>query len=640
MKDRLEYLDLRLLPVGFAAVLALLAGSLLFPQIAVWLLIPALLALALLLVLATVATRRLLELAGRPTILAGLKQKIEGLDKELVHRRAELAASEGRLGLLMVHSADGLWDWEPATDHWYFSPRFRELLNYPDDTSFRREFQFWHAIHRDDQERVVAARKACLEGRAEVLDQDFRLLGKEGYRWVRCRGGVMRDETGHVQRFAGSLGDIGPQKQLEWELSIGQERQAATLQALSEGLWDWDLEGRRFHYSRRFQEMLGCLEEELPQDQDTYLQRVHPDDRTRVEMEWSRHFQEHLPYDSEHRLRLSSGDYRWFRTRGQALWAEDGRVLRFSAAVSDITRHRHALDSIRSLLAENQALLDNALVGIAQIRGHILFSCNHRFEEMFGYGYGEVADKSMDILFSSVAEAERVRNDAHVAMARGERFSIETELQRKNGSVLWCLLSGHAAVPERPEEGCIWVFADLSQQKRAMDALRHERDFSNALINHLPGLFCLLDEHRRIVRWNANFEVQTGFSAREILQLTWDQLFSDEERSSAEQLMQGGWHGGSASRQIPLKNKFGQLSPYLFTCVRVEVDNEENLALLGLDVTERELVAQRIRELNEDLEARVKARTKELEVANGELESFSYSVSHDLSTPLRGLCSV
>ena len=637
IKDRLEHLDLRVLPVGFAAVLALVVGTLLFPLSAFWLLLSAALGTALLLVVLVAANRRFIELVGSSVTLDGLRHRLECLDRDLAKRSAELAASEARLGLLMDQSADGLWEWEPGTDHWYFSPRFRELLGYQEDTSFRREFQLWRCIHTEDQERVLAARKACLEGRAEGLDQDFRLRCKEGYRWVRCRGGVERDAGGVVQRFSGSLSDIGTQKQLEWELSMGQERQAATLQALSEGLWDWDLEEGRFHYSRRFQEMLGYREEELPQGQNGYLQLVHPDDRTRVEIEWSRHFQERLPYDSEHRLRLSGGDHHWFRTRGQALWAEDGRVLRFSAAVSDITRHRHALDSIRSLLAENQALLDNALVGIAQIRGQILFGCNHRFEEMFGYSYGEVADKSMDILFPSAADAERVRNDAYPAMARGERFSIETELQRKNGAVLWCLLSGHAAVPERPEEGCIWVFADLSQQKRAMDALRHERDFSNALIGHLPGLFCLLDDHRRIVRWNTNFEVQTGFSARDILQLTWDRLFSDKERAGAEQVMQDGWRTGSASGQIPLRNKFGQLSPYLFTCVRVEVDNEENLALLGLDVTEREQVAQRILELNEGLERRVKARTGELEIANRELESFSYSVSHDLSTPLRGI---
>jgi PAS domain S-box-containing protein len=72
-----------------------------------------------------------------------------------------------------------------------------------------------------------------------------------------------------------------------------------------------------------------------------------------------------------------------------------------------------------------------------------------------------------------------------------------------------------------------------------------------------------------------------------------------------------------------------------FTAIRGGPGAPTRFSGVGVDITERRESAEAVRRLNLDLEAQVRERTRLLEAANKDLESFAYSVSHDLRTPLR-----
>ena len=143
--------------------------------------------------------------------------------------------------------------------------------------------------------------------------------------------------------------------------------------------------------------------------------------------------------------------------------------------IRDLTERKRDEARIAAMLAENQAILDNAMVGIAYLcRGRIQ-SCNRRLEELFAYRPQELVGQDSGVLYADPHRVAEMAVRAHDVMAWGGSFMDEVQLRRQDGQTFWGAVSARAIDSQDPVAGSIWIFADISDRRAASERLLEQQ---------------------------------------------------------------------------------------------------------------------------------------------------------------------
>ncbi len=179
---------------------------------------------------------------------------------------------------------------------------------------------------------------------------------------------AVRDATGQITGFLGVAEDIRERKKSEEALRKSEERFHLAVSGSNDGLWDWDVRTDEVYYAPRFKELLGYDDDEFENTFASFETHLHPDDRARALERVRQHLDDREPYDVEYRLRTKSGDYQWFRARGQAIWNRDGQAIRMAGSVSDLTNRKQVEAALEQKAAEVQHANDTLRIAEAEAR--------------------------------------------------------------------------------------------------------------------------------------------------------------------------------------------------------------------------------------------------------------------------------
>jgi PAS domain S-box-containing protein len=274
--------------------------------------------------------------------------------------------------------------------------------------------------------------------------------------------------------FLTTYTDVTESRKAERRLRESDERYQLAMQAVAEGVYDWNIETGEIYYSPRVREVLGLRAGDLVTAEE-WIRRIHPDDLPKYRSLMQAHLKgETKRFEVEYRYRTGSGKWRWFRQHGIALRDHNGHAYRMAGSTGDITEQKEleqALETARRQLADT---LETVSAGISLFDADDrLVLCNSHYKDH----YPGIADLLQPgIRFEEILHTAAARGIVADAVERGEAWIGERLARHRNpqGPLIQEQSDGRwIQIDERKtgDGGIVAVFSDVTELKQREQAL-------------------------------------------------------------------------------------------------------------------------------------------------------------------------
>lgn len=181
---------------------------------------------------------------------------------------------------------------------------------------------------------------------------------------------------------------------------------------------------------------------------------------------------------------------------------------------------------------EQNAIFDSAGMGIALMLDRKILKCNKAFEQLFGYSTQQLTNSTIEKYYVNENDFSKVGSEGYAIIAQGKTYTEAYEFKHRSGNTFMCRISGKAIHPNDLNQGTVWIFEDVTERRKLLNALKSHSQFLETLVDAIPIPVFYKDEQARFLEVNKAYEEAFGIKRKHVIGKTVAELniYSETER--------------------------------------------------------------------------------------------------------------